>query len=440
MFVTRQNQKEIFKSFISDKVSALLGPRRVGKSTLVQYYVSQNSQKKWVEFNMDVRAERLRVETDELQLMIEERALQKISSERTVSVVIDEAQKCPALFEQIKIIYDRFKGRDAIKFILTGSGALSLHQMASESLAGRIELHQLREFGLHETVTLMNQQESPPSVRAFASSLSEINFTELKKYAEELMPWRAVFNEALTTQLLWGGLPEVLPSQEKNDRLLYLSNYLQTYLEKDVRDIASISNLNLYQKLMEVVAEQTGSIREDKNILQALGCSRDALKKYRGFLEATLVYREVYPFLGSSLRRLVKSPKGYLNNNGLISYLTGVHEIKILQSTGTIGHRFENWLLKELQITLDRNCEKSEIFFWRTSAGMEVDFVVKQGQHVIPIEVTFAAQPDSKKVKNLASFLADEKHAHFGLYIYNGALHQDKEKRIIFLPAWLVGS
>lgn len=439
MWVARQNQKEIFKSFDSSYVSAVLGPRRVGKSTLVQHYVDRNRQKKWVQLNMDVRAERLRVEADELQLMIEEKALQKINQDHPLAVVIDEAQKCPALFEQIKIIYDRFKGHFAIKFILTGSGALSLHQMASESLAGRIELHPLREFGLRETAALMQWQSSPSSFSVLEKIIGETKYSEIKKCIDELSPWRKVLGEALGIQLLWGGLPEVLQSAEKKDRLIYLSNYLQTYLEKDVRDIATITDLNLYQKLMEVIAEQTGSVREDKNIIQALGCSRDTLKKYRGFLEATLVYREIYPFIGSSLRRLVKSPKGYLNNNGLVGYLTGVHETKILQSTGTIGHRFENWLLKELQIYLDRTYEKSEIYFWRTSGGMEVDFVIKYGQSVIPVEVTFSAKPDGKKIKNLASFLHDEKRAKYGLYVYNGELNFDKENRIIFLPAWSVG-
>lgn len=388
---------------------------------------------------MDIRAERLRVEADELQLMIEERALQKINPDHPLAVVIDEAQKCPALFEQIKVIYDRFKGRRAIKFILTGSGTLSLHQMASESLAGRIELHPLREFGLRETAALMRSQSSPSFLSVFEKIIDETGYLNIKKCIGELLPWRKVLSDAMTIQLLWGGLPEVLQSAEKHERLLYLSNYLQTYLEKDVRDIATITDLNLYQKLMTVIAEQTGSIREDGNIIQALGCSRDTLKKYRGFLEATLVYREVYPFMGSSLRRLVKSPKGYLNNNGLVSYLTGVHEIRILHSTGTIGHRFENWLLKELQICLDRAYEKNEIYFWRTSGGMEVDFVLKCGQKVIPIEVTFSDKPDGKKIKNLASFLDDEKRAKFGLYVYNGELGFDKEKKIILLPAWAVG-
>src|SRR5262249_46749797 len=149
-----------------------------------------------------------------------------------------------------------------------------------------------------------------------------------------------------------------------------------------------------------ISAEQTGSIRQDKEIVEALGCSRDTLKKYRGFLLATLMYKEVYPFIGRSLKRLVKSPKGYLLNNGLISYLTGIDELSILQKTGLIGHRFENWLLKELQIWLDRDPKRSEIYYWRTSGGIEVDFIVVKKPHIFPFEVTYSKQVQYKKVKN----------------------------------------
>jgi len=439
MYITRQNQSEIYTSFETSKISAILGPRRVGKSTLVQRYMIENPQKKWVALNMDSRSLRQRVEREELRQIIEEGSLQKISPHNTISVAIDEAQKCPALFEQIKIIYDQFKDQQAIKFILTGSGALSLHQLSSESLAGRIELHHLREFNLKETAALLNEPNTPPSASLIESLFEPFNFANIKQIIDGLLPWQPALQKALTHELLWGGLPEILTLQSDNDRLFYLNNYLQTYLEKDVRDIATIADLSLYQKLMEIIAEQTGSIREDKKIVDALGCSRDTLKKYRSYLESTLVYREMYPFIGSSLRRLVKSPKGYLNNNGLISAITGVHDLKILQATGTIGHRFENWLFKEWQIALDRAPQKSQISYWRTSGGIEIDFVVQKNPVVIPIEATFGDKPNGKKIRNLTHFLRDEKKAPYGLYVYNGPLSYDASKRILFMPAWAIG-
>jgi len=437
MFVTRCNQDIIYKSFESPFVSAVLGPRRVGKSTLVEHYTQEHPQNKWVHLNMDILSERQRVEASELEVLIEERARQKIQGDEPLWVTIDEAQKCPALFEQIKVIYDRWKGTKALKWILTGSGFLTLHRLASESLAGRIEIFYLREFSLRESCAL--QEKRRPAIPSIFDRIFSTQANSWQDCLSNLTPFRKGLCAALKEQMIWGGLPEVLQLTEPEEKIRYLGNYLQTYLEKDVRDIATITDLGLYQKIMEIFAQQTGSIRDDGRLLQALGCSRDTLKKYRGYLEATLIYQEVYPYIGSSLKRLVKSPKGYLTNNGLISYLTGIYDLNILEKTATIGHRYENWALREILISLDRDPRQSQVYFWRTSGNKEVDFVVEKPPHVFPFEITYGSQPDRKKLKNLKSFLREEKKANWGFYIYNGEFQMDPEERILFIPGWILG-
>lgn len=220
--------------------------------------------------------------------------------------------------------------------------------------------------------------------------------------------------------------------------MIYLNNYLQTYLEKDIRAILTINDLNLYQKLLEVTAEQTGSVRDDKKTIDALHCSRDTLKKYRGYLSATLIYEELHPYIGSILKRLIKSPKGYLLNNGLTSYLTGINDLNILQKTGIIGYRFECWFLKELKIWLMHNPGRSKIYYYRTTAGVEIDFVVEQKPYVFPFKITFSNTIESKKVKALIQFMHEEPKAKLGFYIYMGPYKYDKELNICFLPAWAV--
>jgi len=263
--------------------------------------------------------------------------------------------------------------------------------------------------------------------------------THLAQHIAAFAPFKPPLNAALETQLLWGGLPEVLQLSEENKRRTYLSNYLQTYLEKDIRALATITDVNLYHKLIDIVAEQTGSVRQDTAIMQALNCSRDTLKKYRGFLLATLVYQEIYPYVGSTVKRIVKTPKGYLLNNGLISYLTGLETLPVLQKSGLIGHRFENWFLKELQIGLDRESVRSRIYYWRTSTGAEVDFVVEKKPWVFPFEVTYSNRVQDKKIKNLRHFMAEEPKARKGFYIYLGDYHYDPATQIYFIPAWAIG-
>lgn len=438
MYIFRENEREFFESFEGMFVSALLGPRRVGKTTLVEHYIETYLERKWVQFNMDERKQRQRIANDELLLMIEESSFQKVGGKEKLWVVVDEAQKCPELFDQVKILYDEFKGKNKIKFILTGSAHLNLHQLAAETLAGRVDLLRLREFNLREIARLLNREIVLERKTAFHLIFNSKNMESIQELYSTIRPFQKVLNEALDQQLVWGGLPEVLEIDSEKGRLKYLSNYLQTYLEKDIREIPTISDLALYENLMKVMAEQTGSVRDDQKVINALQCSRNTVKKYQGYLIASWQYVEIEPYIGNTLKRLVKSSKGYLRNNGLISYFTGIKELSILNQTGLIGHRLENWFLNELNSFMDPIGEYHKIYFWRTHSGQEVDFVVQIGEKIIPFEVTYSSQTLPKKIRNLKAFLDDNPKASIAVYLYRGSLKFDEENKILFLPAWMV--
>ena len=439
MYVLRENENDIFESFQGSFISALLGPRRVGKTTLVEHYIETHPGRKWIQFNMDERKQRQRIANGELVLMVEVSSLQNIGGREKLWVVIDEAQKCPELFDQVKFIYDQFKGQDRIKFILTGSAHLNLHMLAAETLAGRVDLLKLREFNLRETARLCNKEVSfLQDNTVFDSIFNKKGMDSLQNQYFALRPYQQVFSEALEQQLIWGGLPEVLLIKSEKGRLKYLSNYLQTYLEKDVREIPNISDITLYENLMKVMAEQTGSIREDQKVINALNCARQTMQKYQGCLAATWQYVEIEPYIGNTIKRLVKSPKGYLRNNGLISYFTGIKDLSILSQTGLIRHRLENWFLNELSSFLDSVSNYHKIYFWRTHSGQEVDFVVQIGEQIVPFEVTYSIQVLPKKVRNLKVFLKDNPKANFAVYLYRGPMKFEEDDRILFLPAWMV--
>lgn len=437
-YVVRVNEDFFFKSFEGPFISALLGPRRVGKTTLIEYYMTHHADRLWVHLNMDVLSQRNRIAQEELALMIEQSALQKIGGPKKIWVFIDEAQKSPELFDQIKIIYDAHKGHNHIKFILTGSAHLNLHKLAAESLAGRIQLLNLREFNLREMALLTHQRLTLPHETVLSTFFDGYDSEKLENMYKELRPFQNIFEESLANHLLWGGLPETIEQPDEKSRLKYLGDYLQTYLEKDIRSLETISDLHLYQNLMKICAELTGSLQDDKKIIEALHCSRNTLIKYRNYFLATLQYVEIYPFIESSVKRLVKSPKGYVVNNGLVSYLTGLYASVILKNSGLIGHRFENWFLNEIQTWLDTQVEKHQIYFWRTSHGTEVDFVVTKGKLIVPFEVTYSQHIDTKKLNNLKNFLQDTSKAQLGIFCYMGRLSYDSKNRILFLPAWMI--
>ncbi len=122
----------------------------------------------------------------------------------------------------------------------------------------------------------------------------------------------------------------------------------------------------------------------------------------------------------------------------MISYFTGIKELSILNQTGLIGHRLENWFLNELNSFMDPIGEYHKIYFWRTHSGQEVDFVVQIGEKIIPFEVTYSSQTLPKKIRNLKAFLDDNPKASIAVYLYRGSLKFDEENKILFLPTWMV--
>ena len=435
-FALRLNQSQIERSFEKTCITTIVGPRRVGKSTLVGNYSSRYSERLWVSLNMDQFSLRQRIERQELELLISEQARQEIGGQEKIWVVIDEAQKCPEIFDQIKILYDQFVKADKIKFILTGSGYLNLYRLTAETLAGRIETYYLSEFTIREAGHWDEDKVPLTSLLDLIESQAEIS--DLQKYAKAILLYRPLLKQQLEHHLLWGGLPEVLETDDVTDKIIYLNNYIDTYLEKDIRAIENISDIQLYRNLMEIIAEQTGSLRDDVRLINALSCSRNTLIKYRGYLHATLFYEDLFPYIATTLKRIVKSPKGYLLNNGMISALTNIADLDVLESSGLIGHRLENWFLLELKTWLARNPRRSKICFWRLSTGVEVDFVVVKKPNIYPFEVTYGTKPERKKVNALRTFMADEPKAKWGYYVYRGEFNIDEELKICFIPAWMV--
>lgn len=441
MYIYRAAQRNIEASLLRTCVTAILGPRRVGKTTLISEFSKSAHEGIWCKINLDNRSMRERIKNQELEQIIIEQCGQNIGDGDKIWVAIDEAQKSPELFEQIKIIYDEWLEKDPkkIKFILTGSGHLSLHKLSTESLAGRIELYYLQPFTLRELGAIQNNDINTQSI------LTLLNDTEtdtlparLDSTIKKLLPFKAILNNVLRESLIWGGLPVVSQLSSIDEKKIYLTNYIDTYLEQDVRAINTISDLSLYQHMMEIIAQQTGSLRDDKKITQALSCNVETLKKYRGYLQATLLYLEIYPFMDVTLNKLVKSPKGYMLDNGLISNLTGLYDYAALATTGKIGGRFENWFIQELRVWLEQQPDRSEIHFWRLSSGAEIDFVVSKKPYTYPFEITYAEKVERRKITNLIKFLQFVPDAAWGFYIYNGNFEVDPVNRIIFLPAWCI--
>lgn len=205
-YTTRTQENRLFQAFTSPMITGILGPRRVGKSTLIEHYCAQHPTITLVQFNMDKMLERERIQAGFLEDMILTAVQRHFVPNHRIWVTIDEAQKCPELFEQVKLLYDRYKDQDVIKFILTGSALLELHRLSAESLAGRINLYYLSSFNLKETVHLKHNITLPSTCFDLIQS-NEFNEEQWHAYYHSIRPYTSCLKESLNALLIWGGLP-----------------------------------------------------------------------------------------------------------------------------------------------------------------------------------------------------------------------------------------
>ena len=197
----RINADILIESLEHHFITAILGARRVGKSTWLQWIMAQHPERQWIVLNMDILSQRDKITASGLHNEIEKKALQKIGTGEKLWVVIDEAQKCPELFEQVKVIYDSFKDTNTIKFVLTGSASLDLHNLSAESLAGRVELLHMREFSIKEAAMYQH------SLKSTGDSVLEAIVNEPDSVAdiiEQASPYQDILQQALDFQLIFG--------------------------------------------------------------------------------------------------------------------------------------------------------------------------------------------------------------------------------------------
>ena len=238
MYILRENEEEIFKSFEDSFVSALLGPRRVGKTTLVENYIAAYPERKWVKFNMDERQQRQRIDNTELLLMIEELSLQKVGDQEKLWVVIDEAQKCPELLVTIKKIVD--KRRSPGRFLLSGSANFSLLKGITESLAGR---------ALYLTLSPFTRREITQSIKKTPFLVNFIQNPSVPPFLK--------YDPIRPKEIITGGMPPVCLDNQ-NHIALWFKGYEQTYLERDIRTVHNIGSLRDFQLFLRLLAAILG--------------------------------------------------------------------------------------------------------------------------------------------------------------------------------------
>lgn len=422
------------------KVLVLLGARQTGKTTLVRHLVDGVDERRRLFLNMDDAFLRDRLCTTEGLLLrtIEEQAgvpLHAISSQ--FFLVVDEAQKAPRLFEQIKALVDAHRERLAV--VLTGSSVLELHDPVAESLAGRARILHLHPFTLHEAFThtypSLGTPESPAPL--LASLLSGRFDEQTFRALEERCRWHSREKRAFVRSVLTHPLfPE--PASQVGPEA-WIRDYLSTYFEKDIQALSAVGNVALFRACLRQLAAHCGNPLKWETAAQQVGTTSVTLRKYAGLMQQTLNLIALSAFAVNPVVRVTRAPKLYLADQGLLWGLRGYEDLPLLEATGMLGIYMESAVVAELAKWAALESTSPELRFWSKTSVSEVDVVLSNRGFHIPIEIKLSDQFERSWLRGLDAFDAD--HQRLGLVIpYRIVVYQGEPARLdartFALPWW----
>ena len=399
-YISRSLEPVLQKAILEFPVVVLIGPRQSGKTTLLKHL-----------FGAQIPLVSLEPPDVRLAAVTDPRGFLDLYP---APVIFDEIQYAPNLLPYIKEMVDAHRDRPG-RFILTGSQNLLLMQQITESLAGRAAVLKLLPLSQRE------MQGDPQ--RSLAWEAGRIRIESEPSSTTDL--WQ---------EALRGFYPE-LASNPQRDATLWQASYVQTYLERDVRNLRSIGDLSLFQTYLRALAARSAQLLNLSDLARDVGIAVNTAKDWLSILEASFQVFILRPYFANIGKRLVKSPKVYFIDPGVLCYLGGLRDPLHAASGPMGGAIFETLVVTEIYKTIIHRGQEPAMYYWRTAAGSEVDLVVEAEGKLIPLEIKAASTARPDMAKEIAVFRGDfEERAEPGLVIYSGNLKLPLGRGTISLP------
>lgn len=387
-------------------VVVVMGARQTGKSTLVRTLAPYRDRPYFSLDDLDVRS----------QATSDPDALAR----RAPRITLDEVQRAPDLLLAIKRAVDEAPRRTPGRFVLTGSANLLTMRKVSESLAGRASYVTLWPLTHREQLGL----GTTGIWDTLLSEPSEKWFDVVRDDPTPAMDWRELARR--------GGLPTPahwLTSAEQRE--VWWRGYVQTYLERDLRDLTAVENLADFRRLMRATCLRLGSLVNQTELGRDIGMAQPQVHRYLNLLETSFQLVRVPAYAVNRTKRLLKTPKAYWSDTGLALFLAGEPKPG--------GAHLENIVLTDLIAWRDASSRQAEILYWRTADGLEVDFVVESGGRLLPIEVKATKRPSHKAAANIAAFMDEYPGmCDGGLLIHSGNDTEWIARNVLAAPWWKV--
>jgi len=391
--LSRHIKDKLLEALSDTPVVTLNGARQTGKSTLVQKLAEKDYPAQYL--TLDNIGALSAAKRDPVGF------LEGISG----PVIIDEAQRVPELLLAIKAEVDR--NRQPGRFLLTGSAHILNLPRLSDTLAGRMEIL---------TLWPLSQGEIENRKEGFIDFLFGKETPSLKNN-------QINGKNDLIRRILAGGFPEVLSRPKMERRRAWFESYLSSILQRDIRDLANITGLTDLPRLLHVLASRAGGLINYADLARDSGLNQVTLKRYFTLLEGIFIARTIQPWFTNRIKRIVKSPKLYLCDSGILAHLLDLTEERLKRDPHLIGALFENFVAQELMKQRTWSRARPNIYHFRDYIGNEVDFVLEAPDRkmLVGIEVKSSATVganDFKGLKILSETLG--KNFHRGIVLYTG--------------------
>ncbi len=367
MYIKRTSEdviKNLSKQF---KVVLVTGARQVGKSTLLKHC---DENRNYV--SLDDLSER-ELAINEPKLFLEA---------HKAPLIIDEIQYAPNLLSYIKLIVDKSDKKG--QYWLTGSQQFHLMKNVSESLAGRVGILDLRGLSLAELSQTPNNEPFFPDL----------------EYIQERREKHKNYSTSDIFKIIYNGSFPALNNQDEfQDRNAFYSAYIRTYIERDIRDLFSISNEMKFLNFIRVVAARTGQVLKYSELANAVDISEPTAKTWLSVLVSSNMVYLLEPYYRNITKRMTKMPKIYFLDTGLCSYLTGWSSPEVIEKGAMNGAFFETFVVSEILKSYRHNGERPLIYWYRDTQQKEIDLLIERDGKLHPIEIKLTSNPNKSMLK-----------------------------------------
>ena len=367
-YITRELERKFLKMNTFFKAILVTGARQVGKTTMLKH-LAQGSNRTYV--SLDNAMARELAQTDPVLFF----------QTYKPPILIDEIQKAPALFEQIKIICDESDEKGLIW--LTGSQQYNMMKQVRETLAGRIGILELYSLSQREKNGLVFEQDLDFSLETLQSRQKKVEKNDVIKVFQHI--WE-------------GGMPQVLGVDEEM-RNEYYNSYIDTYLMRDVTEVGGITDSVKFRKFLAGCAALVSEQVNYETLAESADISAPTAKEWLKILQGLHIVYLLEPYSNNELKRLSKKPKLYFCDTGLCAYLSMWLTPSTLMNGAASGHYYENYVVMELVKNYAYAKSKVNVTYYRDSNAKEIDLFIEENNTIHPLEIKKSSNPDKREVK-----------------------------------------